>query len=322
MDNTLFARYEQGVRTLLELIGPQHSSYEDVLTLQQRLQENFHTTERYGDTDVLKADRARIIAGLNRIASNALDRSFNDLCEIPQRTIPTPPAQARTLIIRGAPIVLIIAVGVVALLWSRGWFTPDDVTPPPSPTQSLEQTLDRLAAGMTTMKAGDFYENEWQWQGDAYVAFLKGTLEISTRPNAILIWAEDITNLEDIVYTVESRVISGDTELGFGPVFWYRDPKNYYHFAVQTGWRFHLIRWRDGIPDTLVPWTPSPAIQGVYTYQQLGVMTQGRQIRLFVNGTEVRSYSVDQESAGGVGLFVESPGLTVEFQNIDLKARR
>ncbi|MBC8447041.1 MAG: SUMF1/EgtB/PvdO family nonheme iron enzyme, partial [Chloroflexi bacterium] len=85
-------------------------------------------------------------------------------------------------------------------------------------TAPLEQTLDQLTANMTGVMGGHFREDQWQWQGDALVQFYSavGKLEIVTHPGSLLMWAKGIEDLEDIVYTVESRLISGDTELGFG----------------------------------------------------------------------------------------------------------
>lgn len=192
-------------------------------------------------------------------------------------------------------------------------------------TAPLEQTLDQLTANMTGVMGGHFREDQWQWQGDALVQFYSavGKLEIVTHPGSLLMWAKGIEDLEDIVYTVESRLISGDTELGFGPVFWYRDPENYYHFAIRSGGDFRLLRRRQGILDTLVPWTASSEIRKYANKDnQLGVATQGTRILLFINGVPVHSYDVEQKSAGGVGLFVESPGLSLEFRNVDLRARQ
>jgi hypothetical protein len=86
-----FDHYRIGIRELLEAIGPDNASYAEALTLQQRLEENLDSADRFGDTPSLKAERARIIEGCNRLSRSAIGRPFFQLCGLPE-----PSSQAST----------------------------------------------------------------------------------------------------------------------------------------------------------------------------------------------------------------------------------
>jgi len=79
----VFTQYEAGLARLLDRVGTDHSRYADVLVYQQRLQENIAQARLYGDSDVLKHQRAQIIDALNQLAIEVMRTSFNKLCESP-----------------------------------------------------------------------------------------------------------------------------------------------------------------------------------------------------------------------------------------------
>jgi tetratricopeptide (TPR) repeat protein len=72
--------YETGLLQLLERIGQEHPSYQEALVYQQRLHDNFALSRLYGDTETLRAERSKIVDGLNRLALSTLGISFNELC--------------------------------------------------------------------------------------------------------------------------------------------------------------------------------------------------------------------------------------------------
>jgi hypothetical protein len=67
----------------LQLLIEQHAPTlkDDFLTLEARLLDNLNEEAKYGSTETLRADRARIVDSLNKLAEKAgLEPSFNDLC--------------------------------------------------------------------------------------------------------------------------------------------------------------------------------------------------------------------------------------------------
>jgi tetratricopeptide (TPR) repeat protein len=72
-------RYRLQLGLLVEKIDRDHPSYSQALLYQHRLSENLDQTQRYGDTETLRAERARIIDQLNSLALSALGVPFTDL---------------------------------------------------------------------------------------------------------------------------------------------------------------------------------------------------------------------------------------------------
>lgn len=77
----IFSTYEKGLSRLLEQLGEEHPNYAEALTLQSRLLENVAQAQQYGDTETRRAERAQIVDVLNRLAREAIGKSFNDLCD-------------------------------------------------------------------------------------------------------------------------------------------------------------------------------------------------------------------------------------------------
>ncbi len=76
----IFTPYETGLTRLVERLGSDHPRYADALTLQSRLLENTGQARQYGDTEIHRAERARIVDALNRLALETVRVSFNELC--------------------------------------------------------------------------------------------------------------------------------------------------------------------------------------------------------------------------------------------------
>ena len=75
-----YSPYVRGLEHLLEVVGPQHPCYLDLLVCQQQLYENICHTREYGDTETLRAARALIVRRLNALALAVLGVSYNELC--------------------------------------------------------------------------------------------------------------------------------------------------------------------------------------------------------------------------------------------------
>ncbi len=79
----VYTTYETGLSKLLARIGPDHPKYSEVLVYQQRLFEGIVHARRYGDTETIRAERARVIDRLNEISMSVLGMAFNKLCDMP-----------------------------------------------------------------------------------------------------------------------------------------------------------------------------------------------------------------------------------------------
>lgn len=74
-----FAYYEAGLAALLAQLGAQHARYDELLAYEQRLRENMHEAQQFGDTETRRAERASILARLNVLARETLGQSFTAL---------------------------------------------------------------------------------------------------------------------------------------------------------------------------------------------------------------------------------------------------
>ena len=74
---------------------------------------------------------------------------------------------------------------------------------------------------------------------------------------------------------------------------------------------------------TITEWTRDPRIRtGHGQANDLAVELVGRSIRLFVNGQQVATASIDGEPSGSVGLYLNAPGLEVAFASLRVLDRR
>lgn len=71
---------ESGLTRLLERMGSEHPRYTEALTLQSRLLENISAARTYGDMETRRAERAQIVDAVNRLAMEAVGKSFNEWC--------------------------------------------------------------------------------------------------------------------------------------------------------------------------------------------------------------------------------------------------
>ena len=163
-----------------------------------------------------------------------------------------------------------------------------------------------------------FLDSKWSFvRGRGYVKFLPEKIELSTHQAESMIWLND-TRVQDFDFTTEFLLVSGDTSLGFGPVFWLSDEKNYYHLAIRTNGDYRLIQVVDGEKKELIPWTHFPKIRGRGTKQTLRLVTKDGTIKLFIEGTMVDKFIARKGSAGSVGFRAADGGLSVDILKFDL----
>lgn len=219
-----------------------------------------------------------------------------------------------------AAIIGAIATLLTAL-YTTGLLTKN--TEKPSTLNQIQVEKETKLAPLigTTILAGQFHKSQWRKKGGGHTFFANGELSISTKKgDDVLLWVDGINSLENILFAINSRIVSVNGRVGYGQLFWFRDPNNYYYFSIQFGGRFRLVRVMNGVQETLVPWTSSELIKGVYKEQEFKIVTNGRIISLFVDDIELTKFKVDKKSAGGVGFYAE-PGLSLELLSIRLMDR-
>jgi hypothetical protein len=168
---------------------------------------------------------------------------------------------------------------------------------------------------------GNFAGFEWRYvQGRGLVHILEEKITLFTHRAEALTWI-DSPERRDFRFSCAMELVSGDTSLGFGPVFWLQDERNFFHFAVRTAGHYRLLRYRDGKPEELIPWTPSQKVRHVLTRQTLEVVAKENRVDLSIDGATLRSYELpaEQTQAGHVGVFAADGGLTVDVTQVRLE---
>jgi hypothetical protein len=165
---------------------------------------------------------------------------------------------------------------------------------------------------------GNFAGVEWRFlQGRGIVQIREEKITLATHRAEALAWI-DTPPRHDFRFSCAMELVSGDTSLGFGPVFWLRDERNFFHFAVRTAGQYRLVRYHDGQAEELIPWTPSPKVRGVNTIQTLQVVAKNNLVELFIDDSLVQSYQlpVEQSEVGRAGVFAVDGGLTVDITRV------
>jgi len=120
---------------------------------------------------------------------------------------------------------------------------------------------------------------------------------------------------------VEATQEAGPNNNGYGILFRFQDRENYYRFDVSGEGYFLLSKFYRGEWTTLIPWTPSPALNVGQATNQLMVEALGTRIRIFANGVELGQVTDSSLSHGNFGVFANTfsePNLVVSFDNIKL----
>lgn len=93
--NDVFVAYEAGLQLLQHKIRQGQPGYQEVLTFQQRLNENISKVRRSGDREVLRAERAEVLAQLNELTRKQFNLPFNELVQRAEEQLtPVTPEQA------------------------------------------------------------------------------------------------------------------------------------------------------------------------------------------------------------------------------------
>lgn len=163
-----------------------------------------------------------------------------------------------------------------------------------------------------------FLDSKWSFVRErGYVKFLREKIALSTHRAESMIWLND-PRIQDFDLTTEFLLVSGDTSLGFGPVFWLSDENNYYHLAIRTSGDYRLIQVVRGEEKELIPWTHFRKIRRKLTKQILRLLIKNRTIKLFIEGTMVDEFVVRNASAGSVGFRAADGGLCVDILKFNL----
>ena len=210
--------------------------------------------------------------------------------------------------------------------------------PPATETPILEPTKEPTAtlppmppSAVSSLAQGDpilreaFVDNTNNWVGfmpSSEVIIQENQLQLrsseSGTPALALCQGDACGGIQEFYYYQSELVEDRPTTLALGLLFGINAQKSgYYTFALRpSSAEFSLRKFSAGQSQALIDWTSSPAIKFYPFVNIVGVSYQGGNISLFVNGTQVASYTDKQPfKAGRVGYSIESDGLRLLASN-------
>ncbi len=190
--------------------------------------------------------------------------------------------------------------------WEDPEIAPVEPTPTPAPITDEDPAAelgppdwidDMAAAGNWVTAPSEFSD----------IAFQGGYLRMSTHLQGWRLGHPVLDNFY-LEYTGFSPDCAGGDN--FGMVF--RSPvtaeaQQVYLFGITCNGSYSLRRWDEGNMILLVPWTPSDVIEtGANAANVIGVMAQGPQLGLYINGYLVDEVTDATWLEGHIGVYVEN----------------
>ncbi len=165
----------------------------------------------------------------------------------------------------------------------------------------------------------------WETANDlsADVQYENGYLRILIKQERLTQWTVAGRRFRDGVLEVDTRVLGGPMDNGFGVLFRAVDRKNFYHFAISSDgyWRAGIMK--DGEWQNWDDWQPHPAIRVGNETNRIRVEMRGERFTFFVNDQLVGSYSDTSFSEGDIGLLaismIDAPGVDVAFDRVSVQ---
>lgn len=128
-------------------------------------------------------------------------------------------------------------------------------------------------------------------------------------------------NLSDFDLSVDAVQAEGPVDNGYGIIFRYLGPDDFYRFDISGDGHWGLSRYVNDDWTLLVPLTASDAIRPPGETNTLRVVMQGTTAQLFVNGVNLHEAEV-LRGTGRVGLFASSfdaANVRVQFDNVTVR---
>jgi hypothetical protein len=135
-------------------------------------------------------------------------------------------------------------------------------------------------------------------------------------------WTALLRDLTDYYFEVDATQLNDTEEASYGIIFRLQDTDNFYQFSISIYGTYAVWKSVGGEWEALVDWVDNPAVNtGVGVTNRLGVLVEGANIAVVVNG-EVIATLVDSDlDSGTIGLAIETfeeGGVEVAFDNVEL----
>ena len=202
---------------------------------------------------------------------------------------------------------------------------PADQTPTSQSSGDAVARLKEIEATSPTFSDGFSRDNgAWQMTSDKDVTFsyTRGALDVKVVKQNWMGWSLYSDKLTDFLLEADTAVVDGPKDAGYGLLFHFVDASNFYAFRINGQGMYSLWTLAGGEWKALAKWTDSAAIDTTDgAVNRLGVLVEGSQITLFVNGQVVDQVQDGTFPSGQIALVsgvYDTTGLDVEFDNVQL----
>jgi hypothetical protein len=172
----------------------------------------------------------------------------------------------------------------------------------------------------------DFSTDAGTWDllydGETSRYFRAGRYHVNVDVERTIAWG--ISNIEasNLYLEVDAELVAGSDANEAAVIFRYEDSDNFYFFAVSYDGYYTLLKQEDDEWETLIEWESAAQIDtGVGAVNRIGVLAEGTEITLVINGDIVDVVDDDSFTTGAVGLAVgtfENPTIDVAFDDFKL----
>ena len=227
-------------------------------------------------------------------------------------------------------IMLVLGLGGVLLIGAGAiGFALLGRTPTPAPT-STKLATEAVTPQPSPLPPGillrDDFSNPASGFGvkgdqDGGVAYQDGQLVVQAL-SAQVEWFSPSGKVkaEDVTMQVDFTVQSGPPQTEIGLACRWQDPSNYTVGVISPAGSYSFRQNRDGAVETLVDWTPSPALSGMAAgTHMLGMTCRGSDLLINLDGLPIGTAQDPDPLAGDIALMAGVAGqgpATVAFDNL------
>jgi len=192
-------------------------------------------------------------------------------------------------------------------------------TPLPTATATLADTDPVTSLGSPDWVDAMNDGGNWPTGFNEYtsIEFDDGYMKLTAELDAIDGWRLSWPYLEDFYLEIKLTTPECTTNDHFGVIF--RVPENSnanmgYLFGIDCDGQYSLRRWNGEVMSFPITWTDSDLINTeAEADNRLGVMAEGQNLILYINGEKVDEVSDSTYLEGSFGVFVGSGGITEDF---------
>jgi len=144
-----------------------------------------------------------------------------------------------------------------------------------------------LPAGVIYQDDFEQENTNWDESDDGIVAYgvEEGRLVVTVNDFNASAWSSLSFGFNDFVLEIEALKLGGPDDNGFGVLFRYQDPANYYRFDISSDGFYSLSKTVEGTYEVVSAWNPDPAILTGELTNRLRVVAQGNGFSFAVNDT-------------------------------------